>query len=196
MSSTQPMRHAVKKPPLKRSVVPRVSPIGSAPEDKATYVTTGAKEIHRVYRNFDEFVGGVCNATPFELVELERRGVHGRFLKDLSRRLDVAQLHVFDMIGVPKATAEKKVAAGEVISGSGGQAAIGMAKLVAKAQEIVANSTAKDAKGFDAARWLGSWLETPQPALGGRKPSEIVDTPTGLDVVLKLLGAIESGAYQ
>lgn len=148
------------------------------------------------YSDLDAFVGRVSSATPFELVDLERRGVEGRFLKDVSRRLDVPQLHVFDMLGVPKATAEKKVAAGEVISGSGGQAAIGMARLIAKAQEIVANSTADEARDFDAARWLGKWLDVPQPALGGRKPSELLDTPTGLDVVLKVLGAIESGAYQ
>lgn len=149
-----------------------------------------------VYRDLDSFVHVISHATPFELVEFERHGVHGRFLKDLSRRMEISQMHVFDMIGVPKATAEKKVAAGEVISGSGGQAAIGMAKLIAKANDIVANSTAAEARNFDVAKWLGKWLEIPQPALGGRKPSDLLDTPTGLDVVLKLLGAIESGAYQ
>jgi uncharacterized protein (DUF2384 family) len=148
------------------------------------------------YKSLDDFVGVVAHATPYQLVEIERRGVDGRFLKDLSKRLQISQLHVFDMIGVPKATAEKKVAAGEVISGSGGQAAIGMAKLIAKAGEIVANSTAPEAEDFDAAKWLGKWIDVAQPALGGRKPSELLDTPTGLDVVLKLLGAIESGAYQ
>lgn len=149
-----------------------------------------------VYKDLDQFVLIISHATPYQLVEFERHGVHGRFLKDLSKRLEMPQLRVFDMIGVPKATAEKKVAAGDVISGSGGQAAIGMAKLIAKAQEMVDNSTAQEARDFDAAKWLGKWLEIPQPALGGRKPSELVDTPTGLDVVLRLLGAIESGAYQ
>lgn len=71
-----------------------------------------------------------------------------------------------------------------------------MAKLLAKAQEIVANSTATEAKNFDAAEWLGKWLQMPQPALGGRKPSELVNTPAGLEAVLRLMGAIESGAYQ
>jgi putative toxin-antitoxin system antitoxin component (TIGR02293 family) len=149
-----------------------------------------------VYKDLDQFVIIVSHATPFELVDLERRGVESRILKDLSKRLEIPQMHIFEMLGVPKATAEKKVAAGAVISGSGGQAAIGMAKLIAKAQEIVANSTSEDARHFDAAKWLGRWLESPQPALGGRRPSELLDTPTGLDVVLKLLGALESGAYQ
>jgi uncharacterized protein (DUF2384 family) len=148
------------------------------------------------YKGLDSFVRSVAGATPYQLVEYERQGVHGKFLRDLSRRMEIPQLHVFQIIGVPKATAEKKVAAGEVISGSGGQAAIGMARLIARAGEIVAGSTATEAKDLDAAKWLGRWLEIPQAALGGRKPSTLLDTPTGLDVVIKLLGAIESGAYQ
>lgn len=156
----------------------------------------GKVAAHPVYKDLDDFVVVVSHATPYQLVEIERRGVDGRFLKDLSRRMEISQLHMFDMIGVPKATAEKKVAANEVISGSGGQAAIGMVKLIAKAREIAANSTAPEARNFDAAKWLGKWIDIAQPALGGRKPSELLDTPTGLDVVLKLLGAIESGAYQ
>lgn len=149
-----------------------------------------------VYKGLDSFVRLIAGATPYQLVEYERHGVNGRFLRDLSKRMEIPQLHVFEMIGVPKATAEKKVAAGEVISGSSGQAAIGVAKLIAKAEEIVANSTSPDAKDFDAARWLGQWLDIPQAALGGRRPSALLDTPTGLDVVLKVLGALESGAYQ
>ena len=31
---------------------------------------------------------------------------------------------------------------------------------------------------------------------GARKPADLVDTPTGLEVVARLLGGIESGAYQ
>lgn len=183
MNSAQVVRHGPARPG--RKSVAAETPAGPSRVRKAA-----------AYRDLDDFVVIVAHATPFELVEIERHGVDGRFLKDLSRRMEISQLHVFDMIGVPKATAEKKVAAGEVISGSGGQAAIGMAKLIAKASEIVANSTAADAEDFDAAKWLGKWIDIPQPALGGRRPSELLDTPTGLDVVLKLLGAIESGSYQ
>jgi putative toxin-antitoxin system antitoxin component (TIGR02293 family) len=144
----------------------------------------------------DDFVRQVAVAEPMVLVETERHGVDGRFLKDLSKRMEIPATRMFDMLGVPKATAEKKSAAHEVVAGSGGQAAIGVAKLIAMAQEIVANSTAREARDFDAARWLGQWLERPQPSLGGRKPSELIDTPTGVEVVARLLGAIESGAYQ
>jgi len=165
-------------------------------QEHAVRSTHTVQERIPVYKDVDGFVDAVSHSTPLQLVELERRGIDGRFLKDLSNRMDIPQRDVFEMIGVPKATAEKKVAAGEVISGSGGQAAIGIARLIAKAADIAANSTAAEARDFDVARWLGKWLQSPQPALGGRRPSELLDTPTGLDVVLRLLGAIESGAYQ
>lgn len=70
------------------------------------------------------------------------------------------------------------------------------AALLAIASEIVANSTSPAAADFDVDAWLSRWLETKQPALGGRTPAEMLGTPAGFDAVVRLLGAIESGAYQ
>jgi putative toxin-antitoxin system antitoxin component (TIGR02293 family) len=144
----------------------------------------------------DEFVRLVASATPMQIVEIERTGVVGSFIKDLSKRMEIPSSRIFTILGVPKATAEKKAAAGEMVAGSGGQAVVGMVRLLAIAQEIVANSTASEAEGFDAAKWLGQWIERPQPSLGGRKPADLLDAPTGIAVVTRLLGSIESGAYQ
>lgn len=154
--------------------------------------TSAAKCTHDV----DDFVRQVARATPQQLVDIERHGVSGHIVKGLATRLDIPAIRVFDMVGVPKATVEKKASAGDVVSGSGGQAAIGMARLIGIAQELVGNSTAKEARTFDGARWLGQWLERPQQSLGGRRPAELIDTPTGVEVVTRLLGAIESGSYQ
>ena len=163
----------------------------SAPTSKGVHFV-----VYRSSRGVDDFVHLVSIATPLQLVETERKGVAGRFLKDISKRMDIPAARVFTMLGIPKATAEKKAAAGELVSGSAGQAAIGIARLLGIAKEIVANSTAAEAKNFDSAKWLGKWLERPQPSLGGRKPADLIDTPTGIEVVARLLGSIESGAYQ
>jgi putative toxin-antitoxin system antitoxin component (TIGR02293 family) len=144
----------------------------------------------------DSFVQRIAEATPMQLVDVERRGVKGRFIKDFSRRIGVSAVRLYEILGVPKATVEKRSTEGTEITGAGGQAAVAMARLLAKAQEIVANSRSPEAKDFDAAKWLGQWIERPQPALGGRKPAELIGTPTGVEMVSRLLGAIESGAYQ
>ncbi|WP_231385656.1 antitoxin Xre/MbcA/ParS toxin-binding domain-containing protein [Thiomonas sp. FB-6] len=147
-------------------------------------------------KGVEAFVTSVAKATPMEIVEVERHGIDSIFLKDLSKFMDIPAVRIFDIVGIPKATAEKKVAAKERISGAGGQAALGLARLLAIAKSIIENSTAAEAKDFDVAKWLGQWIERPQPVLGGRKPADLIGTPTGLDMVARVLGAIESGAYQ
>lgn len=174
----------------------RVASVAGQSPGGGTASRSTVDERGRATWDVDRYVARLANATPIEIVELERAGVPGAFIKDLSKRLAIPTSRMFGVLGVPKATAEKKAASGEMVSGSGGQAAIGIVKLLAMAEEIVANSTAAEAKNFDAAKWLGQWIERTQPALGGRKPAELLDTPTGLDVVARLLGSIESGAYQ
>ena len=160
-------------------------------EDKQRFVIA-----YQPTKGVDAYVRQVAAATPIQLVDIERAGVQGTLLKDLSRRMEIPSSRIFAMLGVPKATAEKKAAAGEMVAGRGGQAALGMVRLLGIANRIVANSTAKEARSFDSAKWLGQWIERAQPSLGGRKPADLLDTPTGVDVVARLLGSIESGAYQ
>jgi putative toxin-antitoxin system antitoxin component (TIGR02293 family) len=144
----------------------------------------------------DSFVQRLAEATPMELVEAERHGVKGRFVKDLSKQIEIPAVRLYEILGVPKATVEKRSAEGTEITGAGGQAAVALARLLAQAREIADNSMSPEAKSFDTARWLGRWIECAQPALGGRKPAELIATPTGAAMVSRLLGAIESGAYQ
>jgi putative toxin-antitoxin system antitoxin component (TIGR02293 family) len=152
--------------------------------------------VYRPKEGVDAYIRRVGQATPMEIIELERAGVQGTFIKDLSARMRVPTSRFFEVLGLPKATAERKASRGEQVGGSGGRAAIAMAKLLNQAQEIVSESTAEAAQGFDAGEWLGDWIERPQPALGGRRPAELLDTPTGFDVVSRLLGALQSGSYQ
>lgn len=68
--------------------------------------------------------------------------------------------------------------------------------LLERTRQILANSTAPEAVAFDAEAWLDGWLEKPMPALGGRKPIQMIGDPAGFAAVWRALGAIESGAYQ
>ncbi len=50
--------------------------------------------------------------------------------------------------------------------------------------------------GFDMDAWLQDWLQRPQPALGGRKPAELLSTEAGIESVRRALGSTLSGSYQ
>ena len=141
------------------------------------------------------FVAKIRGATPMQLVDVERNGVGGRLLKDIALTMNIPASRFFSMIGVPKATAEKKASGNQAIAGAAGQAALGVVRLLGIAESMVENSTAEEARQFDAGKWLGQWIERPQPALGGKKPADLLDTPTGVEVVARVLGAMESGAY-
>jgi putative toxin-antitoxin system antitoxin component (TIGR02293 family) len=143
----------------------------------------------------DTYIRQVHGADPLQIVEIERQGVPGAFITELARRMELPASRLLGMLRIPKATALRKTAGDAMIDGRAGLAAVGLVRLLGLAQEIVRDSTAPEAQDFDTVKWLGRWIERPQPALGGRRPAELLDTPTGVSLVAQVLGALQSGAY-
>lgn len=69
-----------------------------------------------------------------------------------------------------------------------------IARLLNVARAMAAASTHPDAATLDVEAWLARWLAKPQPSLGGRRPKDLLGTPSGLAAVERVLGAIQSGA--
>ena len=151
---------------------------------------------YQAQAGMDVYLKQVHEATPMQLIEVERHGMDVAFITDLSQRMQIPEQRFFSYLRIPKATAQRKKANQAIVDGHSGQTALAMARLAAMAQEMVKESTAPEARDFDAVRWLGQWIERAQPALDGRRPADLLDTPTGVNLVARLLGAIQSGAYQ
>ena len=49
--------------------------------------------------------------------------------------------------------------------------------------------------GFDPLAWVEQWIEQPVPALGNRKPVELLDTAEGEQLVADVLARMQSCAY-
>ena len=176
-------------------IIPSRTPL--APRAKSETSGTASQVLtYDTRRGVDQFAADLSSASAWQLAEVERQGVSALFLKDVSARMGLALSQTTEMLGIPRATASEKLKKGAPLTGAGGHAAIGVARLLARAQQIVAHSTHPDARGFDVARWLGEWIQVRQPALGGRKPADLLDTPAGQDAVMRVLGALESGTYQ
>lgn len=54
---------------------------------------------------------------------------------------------------------------------------------------------AGDPSGFDARSWLDHWLMEEVPALGNRRPLDVLSEPNGVEMVSSLLLRAQSGAY-
>jgi len=97
----------------------------------------------------------------------------------------------------PKADSIKKMREESLCAGTNGQSAPGVTELINRVEDMLAAEPDRAEAGtFDVERWVGDWIQRPQPALGGRAPAEVMDTPAGRDSVMRLLSAIQSGAYQ
>ncbi len=137
------------------------------------------------------------NAALAERIKVERQGVPGKVVSGLMRDIATTAGAFGRITGIPKATFTKKMARNEVFAGASGQSIVGLIDLINRVEAMVqVEGETPETQHFDAAKWVGEWIQRPQPALGGVTPAELMDTPSGRDAVMRLLGAIQSGAYQ
>jgi uncharacterized protein (DUF2384 family) len=148
-------------------------------------------------RHLREYRLQLRNAPLEARVKLEREGVPSRIVRELIDELGLPAADVQRYLGIPKATFTSKIKDDAVFAGAVGQSFVGLMDLANKADEIVSAEPEdnEDAQQFQAERWLGTWIKRPQPALGGLAPAQVIDTPSGRESVMRLLGAIQSGAY-
>jgi len=128
-----------------------------------------------------------------ERVEVAKRGVPAISISHLAQATGEPKEHVIALLGLSRATVDRKARANQALSVVESERVIGLAKLVGQVQAMVTESG--DPAGFDAARWVAGWLEKPMPALGGRAPAEYMDTAEGQQVVAGLLERARSGTF-
>lgn len=157
--------------------------------------TSDAKIVHYVVSGEYKVISGEWG-TFAQLLAIERMGVSSDEFLSTIERLKLPSSRVFEFLKIPKSTAAYKIKNDVRFQGMEALAILRIVKLLTKAESIIANSLHPDAAEFDSGKWLGEWLESPQPALGGIKPSELLDTEVGGQRVYQVLSAIESGSYQ
>lgn len=75
-------------------------------------------------------------------------------------------------------------------------AARAVARLRAQVERLVRESgDPEGARDFRADLWLTQWLETPAPALGGRRPLDYLDSTDGVELVSRLLESQRGWSY-
>lgn len=127
---------------------------------------------------------------------LEREGVPAHVARAVEKALGLQATQFQVMTGIAPTTYKRKLKEPKTsrFTGLDGLAIVGAIDLVNDIEAIVPEDAVSDQQ-FDAEKWLGDWIDRPQKALGGRKPIELMDTPSGRQEVRRVLGAIASGAY-
>lgn len=81
----------------------------------------------------------------------------------------------------------------ETISEHIGVKATVEADLVSEVRAMVAQSGAPE--NFDASQWVHDWVRQEIPALDGKRPLDLLDSPEGCQLVMTTLARMQSGAY-
>lgn len=126
-------------------------------------------------------------------VAMAKRGVPAASISGLAQATGESKERVVALLGLSRATVDRKARASQALSVVESERVIGFAKLVGQAQSMV--EVSGEPTGFDAARWVAGWLEQPMPALGGRSPGQYMDTAEGQQIVSDLLERARGGAF-
>lgn len=135
----------------------------------------------------------VYSLAPAERVALVKQGIPAGDVFKIAKTIGRPKERLMKVLGLPRATVDRKARAHQQLSIEHGERLIGFSKLVGQVQVMVQQSG--DPTGFDAAKWLGQWFEKPLPALGGKCPAEYMDTSEGQQLISSLLAKMQSGAY-
>jgi putative toxin-antitoxin system antitoxin component (TIGR02293 family) len=133
-------------------------------------------------------------AAPLERIDLIKRGVAAGTVVDLADAMGAASEAVIRSLGISRSTWARRRQQGAALEKEASERVVGLIALIGQVQDLVEEQG--NPEGFDAAKWFYHWAEQPVPALGGRRPVELLDTKEGQQVVASLLASVRAGAYQ
>lgn len=128
-----------------------------------------------------------------ERIEMVKEGLPANLLVLVSEDMAIPKDKLYTTIGLARATVNRKLREQQVLSQDESERVLGIARLVGQVSTMVKESG--NPRGFNAAKWVARWLDQPQPALGGKRPAELMDTADGRSIVSDLVARMQSGAY-
>lgn len=126
-------------------------------------------------------------------IDLIRQGVSAKLVVQTEQQLGLARQGVCQMLGLSVSTIKRRLSQDQALNADETERLLALQQLIGQVAAIVEESG--DASGFDAARWVGEWLMTPNPALAGQKPADYMDTAEGRRLVSRAIAMMRSGAY-
>lgn len=135
----------------------------------------------------------IFRSDPQARIEVIREGIPAKIVADLSSVMGMSKESILSSLGLNRATISRKEKVEAVLSKDESEKVLGLGTLINLVQTMVEQSG--EPAGFDAARWVSTWLAKPLPALGGKTPASYMDTFEGQKLVTDLLAMSQSGAY-
>ena len=127
---------------------------------------------------------GKTVSKPEHLAQLVRRGLPAVSVAALAERLHLGNLALGEKLGIPQRTLTRRLSRASRLTPAESDRTVRMARVYASAVEMIGDRE-------KAIAWLG----TPNRALGGDRPLDLLDTDLGARMVEDILGRIAYGVY-
>lgn len=122
-------------------------------------------------------------------IQALRRGIHVQVAATFARKLGFTLDQLCEVLGVDMPAARSRGRLSPVAS----ERVLSLFRLVNFVDSLIERSG--DPREFSAVTWLSVWLRQSNPALGGVRPVELLDTDEGMQMLARLIAQMESGAY-
>ena len=122
--------------------------------------------------------------TPAQLMTLIREGLPADILPSIAAELSMDRSAVAKVVGISGRTLSRRLASHSRLSAEESDRMVRLARVLALANDTLGDRT-------KASRWL----QTPNRALQGNTPFELLDTDAGVQSVETILGRIAYGIY-
>lgn len=111
-------------------------------------------------------------------------GLNVSLLKDMAGLIHLDEQQLYRMAGIDRTTYNRRVKSPEKRFSPEQSARIYLlARTIAAASQLFNGNSER----------MATWLNKPAKGLGGKKPADLLSTPTGAEAVLTLIGQIEYG---
>ncbi len=121
---------------------------------------------------------------PDDLARLVRKGLPALSVTSLAEKLHLGNSVLGQKLGIPQRTLTRRLSQASRLTPAESDRTVRMARVYAKAVEMIGDRD-------KAIEWLG----TPNRALGGDRPLDLLDTDMGARMVEDILGRIAYGVY-
>jgi putative toxin-antitoxin system antitoxin component (TIGR02293 family) len=151
------------------------------------------KTVHLPWDSLEKSARTYFRASPLERIRIIKQRVPAQYVLTITLSMKMAKETLYGTLNLARATIDRKVQKKELLNQDESERVLALTRLVGQADNIVRSSGTT--AGFSAAEWVAAWLQRPHPALGGKRPGELMDTADGRDLVADLMARQQSGVY-
>jgi len=159
--------------------------MGAISSEQAVLKPSSAKE--RVKgSNLGELFGLKGLEDPIRVIQITREGLPKKAIQVLAEALDMKNVDMASILSISSRTIQRyqDKKGDELLTPEVSDHLVQVSKVLVKATAV-----------FEDADLARGWLKEPIPALGGRTPLSLLDTSTGIELVMTELVRIEYGVF-